>query len=262
MNLLKSEFLKLAYQRRTWGLLAAAIFLAVLGTAFSPYAISKLAHEMPLALSSADVIDAIYAKALGAYILALILGIVVMSSEFHHHTAIATFLTSPKRTQVLGAKLITAAIWGAGFNVIATLIGMGSGAFALTLFKNVGTPHGYIFVNYPLAAALIGAVLGVVGVGIGTLIRNQNGAVATGLVWFLVLDRILAVVWADAGKYLPTGLITAMMTLHLSVKDKSTGLGINTSDYLDPLPAAGLLLVYALVFAGVSIATTLRRDID
>lgn len=262
MNLLKSEFLKLAYQRRTWGLLAAAIFLAVLATAFSPYAISKLAKEMPMALNSSDVVDAVYAKALGAYIIALILGIVASSSEFHHHTAIATFLVTPKRTRVLTAKLITAAIWGGAFNLIATGIGMASGTVALSLFKNVGSAHSYIFVNYPLAALLIGAVLGVVGASIGTLIRNQNGAVAAGLVWFLVLDRILAVIWVDAGRYLPTGLITAMMTLHLSVKDKATGLGLNTADYLDPLPAAGLLLVYALAFAAVAIATTQRRDID
>jgi len=262
VRLLKSEFLKLAYQRRTWGLLASAIFLAVLATAFSPYAIAKLAKEMPMALSSPDVIDGIYAKALGAYILTLILGIVIMSSEFHHHTAIATFLVEPKRSRVLTAKLITAAVWGGGFNLIATAVGMASGAFALTLFKNVGTPHSYIFVNYPLAAVVIGAVLAVVGVGIGTLIRNQNGAVAVGLVWFLIVDRILAVIWTEAGKYLPSGLITAMMTLHLNVKDRTTGFGINTADYLDPLPAAGLLLVYALVFAAISIATTLRRDID
>jgi len=262
VNLLKAEFMKLAYQRRTWGLLAAAIFLAVLATAFSPYAIERAKTSMFMNLSSSDVVDSVYAKALGAYIIAMILGIVIMSSEFHHHTAIATFLAAPKRSRVLAAKIATAAIWGAGFNLIATGIGMGTGAYALTLFSNAAAPHSYIFVNYLLAAVLIGAVCAVMGVGIGTLIRNQNAAVSVGLVWFLVVDRILAVIWTEIGKYLPSGLITAMMALHLNVKDKTSGLGINTKDYLEPLPAAGFLLAYALVFAAVSIATTLRRDID
>jgi len=262
VNLLKAEFMKLAYQRRTWGLLAAAIFLAVLATAFSPYAIERAKTSMFMNLSSSDVVDGVYAKALGAYIIAMILGIVIMSSEFHHHTAIATFLAAPKRSRVLAAKIATAAIWGAGFNLIATGIGMGTGAYALTLFSNAAAPHSYIFVNYLLAAVLIGAVCAVMGVGIGTLIRNQNAAVSVGLVWFLVVDRILAVIWTEIGKYLPSGLITAMMALHLNVKDKTSGLGINTNDYLEPLPAAGFLLAYALVFAAVSIATTLRRDID
>ena len=261
MNLIKSEFLKLVYQRRTWGLLAAAIFFSVLATAFSPYAIER-AKSLFMSLSNADVVDGVYSKALGAYIMALVLGIVIMSSEFHHHTAIATFLAAPKRIHVLTAKLVTAAIWGAAFNFVATGIGMATGAYALTFFKSAAAPHSYIFVNYLLASLLIGAVCSVVGVGVGTLIRNQNAAVSVGLVWFLVLDRILAVIWTEIGKYLPTGLITAMMALHLNVKDRVSGLGINTKDYLEPLPAAGFLLFYAVVFAAVSIATTLRRDID
>lgn len=262
MNLVKSEFLKLAYQRRTWGLLAAAIFLAVISTALSPYAIVRVQSVIKMPLSYADTIDGIYSKSLAAYILALVLGIVIMSSEFQHHTAIATFLATPNRLQVLSAKLITAAFWGAGFNVVATGLGMLSGKIALGFFSNVAEPHSYIFVNYLAAAALIGAVLGVVGASIGTLIRNQNAAVAIGLVWFQVLDRILMLVWPEGGKYMASGLITGMMQLHLNVKDKTTGLGINSADYLDPLPAAGMLLLYAVVFAVVAIATSLRRDID
>lgn len=262
MNLVKAEFLKLAYQRRTWGLLVAAIFLSVLGAALSPWAISRMQNQIVLPLSQAAVVDSVYSKALGAYIIVLIIGIIVMSSEFHHHTAIATFLATPKRTRVLTAKLITAAIWGAAINLVGTLVGMTSAAIALSFYKDAAQPDSFIWVDYPAAAVLIGAVLAVVGVGIGTLIRNQNGAVATGLVFFLVVDRILAVVWTEGGKYLPTGLISAMMQLHLNIKDKAVGIGFNSADYLDPLPAAGLMLVYAAVFAVAAIATTMRRDID
>jgi ABC-2 type transport system permease protein len=262
MNVLKSEFLKLAYQRRTWGLLAAAIFLSVLATSLTPWALSRMGNEVVMPLTIPESVDGVYAKALGAYILSLVLGIVVMSSEFQHHTAIATFLATPKRLNVVACKLLTAAIWGGAFNVIATSVGFASGAIALGYFKDAASPHSYIFVNYLLSALLTGAVLGIVGAAIGTLIRNQNAAVSVGLVWFLVVDRILAVVWPEGGKYLPSGLITGMMALKLNVTDKTTGLGIKTSDYLDPLPSAGLLLVYGLVFAGVAILTSLRRDID
>jgi len=53
-----------------------------------------------------------------------------------------------------------------------------------------------------------------------------------------------------------------MMNLHLNIQDKAIGFGLNTADYLDPLPAAGLMLVYGLVFTVIAVFTTLRRDID
>jgi multisubunit Na+/H+ antiporter MnhC subunit len=78
----------------------------------------------------------------------------------------------------------------------------------------------------------------------------------------MVVDRILAVIWTEIGKYLPTGLITAMMNIHLDVKDKASGFGLNTADYLDPVPAALLLLAYGIGFAVLAMFSTLRRDID
>jgi ABC-type transport system involved in multi-copper enzyme maturation permease subunit len=256
VNLLKSEFLKLAYQRRTWGLFAAAIFLSVLATALTPWALSRMKNAVVMPLTLTSSVDGVYSKSLGAYILALVLGIVIMSSEFQHHTAIATFLAAPKRLSVLGAKLITAAIWGAVLNVVATGLGMVSGAIALSMYKD-----SYIFVDYIASAALTGAVLALVGLAIGTLIRNQNAAVSVGLVFFLVVDRILGLVWTEGGKYLPSGLITSMMQLHIDVNIKSTGLRINTADYLDPLPAAALMFGYGIAFALISLIT-LSRDID
>lgn len=261
MNLLKAEFMKLAYQRRTWGLFAAAIFLSVLSTSLTPWALSRIKNVviMPLSLSSS--VDGVYSKSLGAYIMSLVIGIVIMSSEFQHHTAIATFLAAPKRISVLVAKLIAAAIWGALINLVATGFGMISGKIALGFFKNVAQPDSYIFGDYLASAVLTGAVLAVVGVAIGTLIRNQNAAISVGLVFFLVVDRILGLVWTEGGKYLATGLITAMMQLHINIKSPALGLGINSADYLDPWPAAGLMLAYGIVFALVSLIT-LSRDID
>lgn len=261
MNLLKSELLKLVYQRRTWGLLVAATLLAIVAAIASPLAIARLGGDQLLSLKMSDGVDAIYAKAMGAYIFSLIVGVTIMSSEFHQHTAIATFLATPKRIRVVGTKILVAALAGGVFNVIATCVGMVAAKLALGNMK-VAEPHSYIFVNYPLAALVIGLVMGVMGVALGTLIRNQMAAVTSSLIWFMLVDRLLAVFWPEGGKYLPSGLITAMMTLHLNIQDKAAGFGLNTSDYLDPIPAAGLMLVYGLVFAVLAISTTLRRDID
>ena len=67
MRLLRAEFMKLAYQRRTWGLFAAAVFLAVLATALTPWALSRMQNVVVLPLSLPAAVDSVYSKALGAY---------------------------------------------------------------------------------------------------------------------------------------------------------------------------------------------------
>jgi hypothetical protein len=73
-----------------------------------------------------------------------------------------------------------------------------------------------------------------------------------------VIDPILLLVWPDAGKFLPSGLITAMMALDI----QSPELGFDTTNYLPPLTATLVLLGYGVVFGAVAVATSLRRDID
>ena len=262
MNLVKSEFLKFLWLRRNWGLLLAATAISSLGAAFSPYAIVRVGGSLAMPLSSPDVVDGLYAKAMGGYMFMLILGIYAMSSEFHQHTAIATFLATPKRWKALVAKLGVSAVVGAVFNVIATGISMIAAAIALGFYKDAAAPHDYIFADYFASSALTGAVLAVMGVGIGTLIRSQNAAVLTGTLWIFLVDRLLAVLFVEVGKYLPTGLITSLMNLKLNLNSKQIPITLSTADYLDPAPAAGLLLLYGVVFAAVAVFTTLRRDID
>ena len=262
MNLIKSEFRKLVYQRSSYGLVLASVAISVLGAAASPYALAQLKNSITMPLTNVDNIDGIYAKSLGAYMFVVIVGVLMMAGEFHHHTAVATFLASPKRHRVLLSKIFVAAIAGAAINLFATWVGIGAAAYALTFYPQAVAPHSYIYLDYSLSALLTGAVLAVVGVGLGALIRNQNLAVTASLIWLFVVDRLLALFWVDGGKYLPTGLITSMMALRVNVSDKTSGLNINTANYLDPIPAGMLLLGYGVAFAILSLVLTMRRDID
>ena len=63
----------------------------------------------------------------------MLLGILLITNEFHHQTATSTFLTTPHRTSVISAKLGVAAIIGFLFwlvttalNVPATMIFLGT----------------------------------------------------------------------------------------------------------------------------------------
>jgi ABC-type transport system involved in multi-copper enzyme maturation permease subunit len=260
VNLIKSEFLKVIYQRRTYGLLLVGVALAALAAGVSPWAMTQLTQGNLGSLSQAAAIDSVYAKALGSYIFVVIIGVMMMASEFQHHTAIATYLVSPKRSNAYFAKLVVATIVGAIYMLITTGLGMVAGAIALGYYPDAVAPTDGKIIDLLAASLLIGAVLSVMGLAIGTLIRNQNAAVTTSLVWFFLVDRLLGVLFTDIGKYLPTGLVTAMM--NLQVKVKTGGITIDSSQYLDPWPATGLLLAYGVVFGAVAMATSMRRDID
>ena len=112
--------------------------------------------------------------------------------------------------------------------------------------------------NLSLAALLSGAVLAIVGVAIGSLIRNQLIAIVSTLVWLFIVEPIILLLFVDAGKWLPTGAITGM----LAIEFESVAIGVDTSDYLTPGVATLVLLAYGAIFSIVALVTSMRRDID
>lgn len=117
---------------------------------------------------------------------ALLLGSLLITNEFHHQTATTTFLVTPRRTQVILAKLATAMIGAGFFWTFATALSVAAGAIFLTT-KGYGTQ----LTEWPvLRAILLNALAyglwGVLGVGLGVLIRNQIGAVLTGALAYVV----------------------------------------------------------------------------
>lgn len=259
MRLLKSELRKVIYVRSNWGLLIAAVFISALSTAVTvPLLDADTAGAFGVSLQTTMGVDAVYANAVSGYIFAIILGVLMMTGEFRHGTAVATFLTSPKRSRVVFAKIAVAAISAAVLMIISALTGFLAGWLALQTVDNPAEPSSNIFVNMMLASVLAGVVLGIIGLAIGTLIKNQLLAIVATLVYLFVVDPLLLALAPEAGKYLPTGLITAMLNITVDAPQ----LGFDTSQYLPPLQAAGLLVAIGAVFASVSIFTSLRKDID
>lgn len=261
IRLMKSEYLKLLYSRTFWGLLILTMALAVLSTAALPYVYHDLRDRADFgSLSNPTLVDSVYSNSASGYLLALILGVLIMAGEFRHSTAVSTFLAAPNRIKVWASKIVVAALAGIFYMLISTGTGFLSSAIALSRYSEAVSPHSYIFINTLVAAALSGSVLAVLGVAIGTLIRNQMAAVTGSLLWLFIIERLITVFLPDIGKYLPTSLISGM----LSVKVQGTtsdGVNIST-DYLDAVPSTMLLIAYAAVFSGVAILTTLRKDID
>jgi ABC-2 type transport system permease protein len=258
MNLVKAELRKLVYSRSTYGLLLASIFVAILSTVVTPIVIEQDETGVFGSLDDVALVDGVYANAISSYIFAIILGILIMSGEFRHGTAVATFLASPKRSRVLIVKLVVASFAGALFQVMSAGLAVAAGFYTLTFFEDVASPSDSVFVNLAVASVLSGAVLGLVGVAIGSLIRNQLIAIVSTLVWLFVLEPIVLLLFVEAGKWLPTGAITGMLALEF----ESEAIGVSTADYLSPGVSAIVLLGYGAVFTVLALITSMRRDID
>jgi ABC-type transport system involved in multi-copper enzyme maturation permease subunit len=119
-------------------------------------------------------------------LLACLLGVVLITGEFHQQTATTTFLFTPHRSAVVAAKLITAVIVAAASWLVSTALALAVGAVFLN-GEGYGTQLGQwgvvraILLN--LAAYAIWAVF---GVGFGALIRSQLTATVAATVLYLV----------------------------------------------------------------------------
>jgi ABC-type transport system involved in multi-copper enzyme maturation permease subunit len=120
------------------------------------------------------------------FVLVMLLGILVITNEFQHQTATATFLTTPRRSRVVFGKLVTAIGLGMLFWLVSQVISLVSG---LLFFHSLAAPSslGEWTVQRAMLFNALGYLLwAVFGFGLGTLIRSQIGSVVTGMIVYLV----------------------------------------------------------------------------
>ncbi len=262
MNLLKSEFRKLVYTRPFYLYIGVSTFLSALSTISAPYSIDALKSQISGgSLLNSQLVDSIYGKATSGYLIAILLGIALMGNEYQNGQAISTFLATPKRIKVLYAKLIVAAGAGIFLMFISTGLGFIGAYFGLKHF-NHAKPDVSSFVNTIIAAIISGAVLAIIGVAIGALVRNVRVASTGSMIWLAVVEKLIVLLWAAGGKFLPSGLIIGMLNLDITLKSTRKILDISTANYFGPGISIALLLLYAAVFAYIGSWVSLRRDIN
>lgn len=158
-----------------------------------------------------DLIDMINAVTV---LSAMMLGVVAaigMTNEFTHNTIRPTFAAQPRRLVPLLAKLavhvVLAAAVMAAIIVVSWLLGslLGEGSYPLTSGR-FGTEMSAI---PPLVGAgLLGIGLTVLGFGLGMLVRNAPATICILLLWPLIAESLIAVLFAamnqdDLVRFLP-----------------------------------------------------------
>jgi len=240
-----AELLKLRTTRGPWGYVLTAVGLAALLTAGT---IGSQSQEERLGsgFQSRLVVDGAGATT----ILALLLGITLVTIEFRHGTITPTLLGTPRRGRLLAAKLLAAAATGIALFVVALTV---IAAIAIVWLGLVDVP-----LQLGGAAEVAGRVLvsaaiaGTLGAAYGGVVHAQVGALVGALVWLFVaeplLGGLLSLIDAEGvADYLPGAVVFA-------IADPA-------NDALAFAPAVCVGLAYVAVAGTLAALRTGRRDI-
>ena len=187
-----------------------------------------------------------------------VLGVLVVTGEYGTGAIRSTFAAVPQRRMVLAAK---ATVFGA----VTTVVGMVSCLAAFFIGQAILSGKGLeAHIGDPgVLRAVVGsgmylAVLGLLALGVGTLIRHTAGAISALFGAILVLPGLVALLpgsWGDViSKYLPSNAGQAIS------RTVEAGANSRAGAALSPLLGMGVFCLYAavtLVFAAIVLN---RRD--
>jgi ABC-2 type transport system permease protein len=194
-------------------------------------------------------------------IFALLLGVIIVTSEFANQTAAVTFVTVPRRTTVIRAKLAAAACCGALFWLVGTVIA----AVTTPLFlysQHVSTSlAGWTVARSVLLNLVAFVAWGVFGLGLGAVLRSQLGSVVAAiavyvgsfgaLLVFTLLYNLLHQAWLLGGPVIAPAVASEVMI--------TSGPAFPNAP---PGWVGGVIMIgYTVALAAGGIALTKRRDV-
>jgi ABC-2 type transport system permease protein len=247
VRLIRAEFLKLRTTQVWFWLLLAAVAIAAL-LVIAPLA-SDGVHN------GSDVAD-MFTSSGTAYVPVFVLGVLGVTTEFRYQTITPTVLATPSRWALVTAKMITYALVGALYAAICIAVQL---AIALPWLssKNLDVSLGSDHIPRALLGvfAVVG-LFGIIGLGVGAMLRNQIVAVTVGVIFLLVLENIIIAIPGvkHAYPYLPGGGVSSILTI---TGDRSA----NGVQLLSPLGGVVVLLLWAFIPAVLGAGITMNRDI-
>jgi ABC-2 type transport system permease protein len=250
-RVLHAEWTKLRTQPSAyWALLAAVILVVGFGLGYSLLRVARPPHGA--AMASFDPAAISLSGVQLAQIAAGVLGVLLVTSEYSTGLIRTTFAAVPRRLPMLWAK---AAVLAAAVTAVSLPAAFAAFAGGQSILSR---QHLSVPLSQPGAArAVVGsalylALVGLLGLGLGALIRNAAGGIAAlfGLLYGLPLAAgfLPASMAADVTKYLPSGAGQAVTV----VRPDPT--------MLHPWTGFAVLCGYAAVLLAISAARMRRGD--
>ena len=253
-NVLRSEWTKLWTLRSTrWSMLISFVAMAGLGPLIAAVQMSRWGQLQPQDRLTYDAIN----TGVGGYHLAqltiAVLGVLVISGEYSTGMIRSSLMAVPRRLPVLWAKLGVYAAVTFVLMLVASLISFFAVQAIVTqhhVQHAIGDPGA---LRPVIGAALFLPVLAVLCVGIGGILRNTAGGIATFVGLLFVLPGISAILPASVNDsispYLPLNAGTTIASHRF-----------DNSHHLTAWGGFGLFCAYAAVAVLGAVISLKRRD--
>jgi hypothetical protein len=186
-------------------------------------------------------------------VLAIVMGILMFTSEVQHGTLANTIAAQPARWVTVAAKTAIAG----GFGLVMGALGMVAGFTGAVLGGlAMGDTSGM-----PATASwglLLTSLAAVFGLGAGMIIRHSSAAISTALVWTLVVENLVrGFASAQVSRFLPFSAANGLLQIE-SLSDTPETLALRLTRVQDAVLFGGYTIA-ALVIGTVLLY---RRDTD
>jgi ABC-2 type transport system permease protein len=223
--------------------------LAQVAQAHSPASVAAIAASM---MTSGQRIGVLFA---------LLLGVLVVTSEFANQTAAVTFVTVPRRATVITAKVAAAACCGALFWLVGTAIA----AVTTPLFlysQHVSTSlAGWIVSRSVLLNLLAFVAWGAFGLGLGAVLRSQAASLVAAIVVYAGSFGA-ELVFTPLYNLFHQGWLLAAPVIAPAVASEVMITSGQAFPYAPPAWVGGVIMIgYTVALVAGGIALTKRRDV-
>jgi ABC-2 type transport system permease protein len=244
--LVRAELLKVRTTRAWWAYLAVIVLLVGLAVAgdigSNPESRGNLDFQVGL----------VEAAGFGA-VLAMILGITMVTTEFRHGTVTPTFLAEPSRERVLASKALAGTLVFLLFAALALLV---VAVVTVPWLSIVGADNHLLDgeVGTRTAEMFLSAVLwGLMGIAVGSVVHGQVAALVGTLVWIFVVENLLV------------GLLGLLdgdgVTAYLPFRALDAADGTGGDNLISYWPGVAVSVGWIVLIGAAGVVRTRRRDI-
>jgi ABC-type transport system involved in multi-copper enzyme maturation permease subunit len=244
-RLIRAELRKLFTTRWWWVTIIATLAMGPVSAVTSALSSTRTTGS----LGSPAAIHHVLATAALTSMVMLAMGIAATAGEYRHSTSIPTFLITPRRRDVIIAKVLTIGMVGGALGAITFGLSL---AAAVPALSSKGVHHlAGDTAQMWIGCTVVSAAYGALGTAIGALARSTMAAMVAAFTWaYFVEATFLDTVFPSLGKWLPTGANIAV-----------THTTEHPGDLLNPPVAAAVLALWTAALTLTALRVATRREV-